>query len=258
MRPRLLLVILTVAIAFAAGCGGSTAGSGGTSKGSAALNGIATKTGKQIVAAALAATKTQSSFHFVEVASTTASSVSIVGDVGSSSGEQRITVSESGESGHITLLLADKTAYFSGDTFGLEGFTGMSKADATPLAGKWIAVPSSNSTFSALSASLAVKTAAAQLVSLTGTLTRGKASTELGHKAIAVKAAEKNKSGSLALTMYVATTGAALPIRVEGTTQATGSAARSITATFSNWGEKLNLSAPASSEPIADVKALKG
>ena len=151
MRPRLLFVILTVAIAFAAGCGSSSAGSGGTSKGPGHANGVANKTGKQIVAAALAATKTQSSFHFVEVASTTGSTVSIVGDVGSSSGEQRITVSESGQNGHITLLLADKTAYFSGDAFGLEGFTGMSKADATPLAGKWIAVSSSNSTFSALS-----------------------------------------------------------------------------------------------------------
>ncbi|MGA3352055.1 MAG: hypothetical protein ABSD85_02575 [Acidimicrobiales bacterium] len=258
MRPRLRLVTLTVAIAFIAGCASSAAGNGGSPNQSTGLNGVQSKTGKQIVAAALAATKRQSSFHFVEVASTTQSKVSIVGDVGTSSGEQHITVSESGQSGHVTLLLADKTAYFTGDLFGLEGFTGMSKADASPLAGKWIAVPSTNTNFAALSASLAVKTAAAQLVRLTGTLTRGDVSTELGHKAVSVRAAQTTKAGSLALTMYVATTGAALPIRVEGTTQATGGTGRTITATFSEWGEAVNLRAPAISEPIADVKALAG
>ena len=83
-------------------------------------------------------------------------------------------------------------------------------------------------------------------------------SNELGHRAVSVKAAQKTSAGTLALTLYVATTGAALPIRVEGTTQATGSVARSIAATFSSWGETVNATAPKSSEPITDVKSLAG
>jgi hypothetical protein len=58
--------------------------------------------------------------------------------------------------------------------------------------------------------------------------------------------------------MYVDTKGAALPIRVQGTTQATGSAARSIDATFTNWGEAIHLSAPQGAEPISSVKSLAG
>jgi len=53
-------------------------------------------------------------------------------------------------------------------------------------------------------------------VKLTGKLSRGKTSTQLGHRAVAVKATEKTSTGSLSLTLYVDTTGAALPIRVEG------------------------------------------
>jgi hypothetical protein len=250
MRVRPLLVIATVAIAFAAGCGSSAAGSGS--------NGVESKSASQIVAAAVAATEHQSSFHFVETAGSSQSSVKIVGDVGSSGGEQHITVAEGKQSGHITVVLAKGTAYFTGDVFGLEGFTGLTKANATGIAGKWIAVPSTNASFSSIAASLAVKTAAGQLVKLTGTLTRGKVSTELGHKAVSVKAAQKTTAGTLALTMYVATTGDALPIRVEGITQATGSVARTIAATFTDWGEMVDASAPKSFEPIADVKALAG
>jgi hypothetical protein len=249
-----LLVISTVAIAFIAGCGGSSTGSGS----SGGSNGVASKSGSQIVAAAVAATKKQVSFHFVEMAGTTGSTVQIVGDVGSSAGEQRITVHQGGQSGHITVLLANRTAYFTGDAFGLEGFTGLTKTLATGLAGKWISVPSSNASFSSIASSLAVKTAAVQLVQLSGTLTRGKTSIELGHPAVSVKAAEKSSTGRLALTLYVSTKGAALPIRVEGTTQATGSAARSVVATFTDWGESVHLSAPHGAEPISSVKSLAG
>jgi hypothetical protein len=243
-----LLVISTVAIAATAGCGSSSAGS----------NGVLSKSGKQIVAAAVSATAHESAFHFVETASSSASNVRIVGDVGSAGGEQRIDVSEGGRSGKITVVLADGTAYFTGDVFGLEGFTGLSEANARSLAGKWISVPSSNASFSSIAASLAVKTAASQLVSLTGTLTRGKVSTELGHQAVAVDAVQSSSSGSLALTLYVSTTGKALPIQVVGTTKTSGTPTRKIKATFSNWGETVHASAPSSSEPIADVKALAG
>ena len=44
--------------------------------------------------------------------------------------------------------------------------------------------------------------------------------------------------------MYVATTGAALPIRVEGTTQATGSAAALDHGHIQRLGRGVNLSAP--------------
>ena len=141
---------------------------------------------------------------------------------------------------------------------GLEGLTGLGAKAAAEFAGRWISVPSKNSSFAALTGSLAVKTAAAQLVDLTGNLTRGATSTKLGHPAVAVKASQSSKTGKLALTMYVRTTGAALPISVEGTSQETGSAAHTISAIFSDWGEALHLTAPSNAVPISIVEAVVG
>ncbi|MGO9962923.1 MAG: hypothetical protein ACLPUG_05765 [Acidimicrobiales bacterium] len=251
MRLRPLFVISTAAIAFAAGCGSSAGGSG-------ASNGIQTKSGAQIIAAAVAATKRQSSFRFEESATSGSSGVSVVADVAGAAGEQHITIHQGSKVGKVTVMLAGGTAYFEGDASGLEGLTGMSTKVAGEVAGKWISVPSTSSSFSGLAGSLAVKSAAAQLVQLTGTLTRGRTSTKLGHPAVAVKATENTKSASLALTMYVRTTGAALPIAVEGVTQESGSAAHVISASFSDWGEVLHLTAPTGALPIASVQALAG
>ena len=260
MRPGFLLVTLTATIAFvAAGCGSSSStGSSSTTIASNAHNGIETKSGGQIVAAAVAATKRQSSFHFVESAGEGSNGVVVVGDVGTSSGEQHVTIRDGKKVGHITLLLTGKTAYFQGDALGLEGFTGLSATLSAQYARKWISVPSSNTSFTTIAGTLEVGTAAIQFVKLPGTLTRGRTSTQSGRAAVAVKAADKTSSGSLALTLYVATMGEALPILVAGTTTATGESARSISAKFSDWGEPLHVIAPGTSVPIATVQALAG
>ena len=207
----------------------------------------------------MAATKQQSSFHFVETADEGTSHVLVVGDVGTSTGEQHVTIySGTKKDGHLTLILSGKVAYVEGDVLGLEGFTGLSAKLSSQFAGKWISVPSSNQSFGTIAGTLAVGTAAAQLVKLPGTLTRGATSTQLGHAAVAVKAAQSTSSGSLTLTIYVATTGQALPILVAGTTTATGSAPRSISAKFSGWGEAVNVTAPSTSVPIAAIQAAAG
>jgi hypothetical protein len=249
MRPRPLIILSIGAIVFAAGCSSSSTGSKGS-------NGIDAKSGSQIVAAAVAATKRQTSFHFVESQSSGTSGVLIAGDVGTSAGEQHITIRDGKKKGHLTVLLADKTAYLQGDLYGLEGFTGLSAKLSSEFAGKWISVASTSSSFAELVATLEVSKAATQLVSLPGTLTRGANSVRLGHPAVAVKAAQTSSAGSLKLTLYVATKGASLPILVEGTTAATKGAARSVLATFSDWGEAVHVSAPGTSLPIAMVQAL--
>jgi hypothetical protein len=75
---------------------------------------------------------------------------------------------------------------------------------------------------------------------------------------VAVKALQSSKTANLKLTMYVRTTGAALPITVKGTSQESGNAIHSISAKFSDWGEVLHLNAPSGAVPIASVQALAG
>jgi len=256
MRRVLSYVILTAAIAFAAGCGSSS--SGGSDGASNTPNGVQSRSGDQIVAAAVAAAKRQRSFHFVETAGHAGNGVLVVADIGNSSGEQRVTIHNGKSSGHLTLLLAHKTAYFRGDLLGLEDFTGLSPTLSGRYSGKWISVPSSNRSFTTIAGTLAVATAATQLVQLPGTLTRGETSTRMGQPAVAVKAVQTSGAGSLNLTLYVATTGDALPILVQGSTTASGAAPHSVSASFSDWGEALHVTAPSKSVPFAVVQALAG
>ncbi len=256
MRRIPLFVTLTAAIAFAAGCGSSSSGdSGGTSN---TANGVQSRSGEQIVADAVAAAKHQRSFHFVETAGHAGNGVVVEADIGDSSGEQRVTIHDGTKSGHLTLLLADKTAYFRGDLIGLEDFTGLSPTLAGRYSGKWISVPSSNRSFTTIAGTLAVATAAVQLVQLPGKLTRGETSTRMGKPAVAVKAVQTSGAGSLNLTLYVATTGDALPILVQGSTTASGAAPHSVSATFSDWGEAVHVTAPSNPVPFAVVQALAG
>ena len=93
---------------------------------------------------------------------------------------------------------------------------------------------------------------------LTVMLAGGTAATELGRPAVAVKATQSSKTASLKLTMYVRTTGAALPILVVGTSKDSGSTAHTISARFGDWGETLHLTAPSGSVSITKVQALVG
>jgi hypothetical protein len=260
MRRGPFLVALTAAIAFVAGC--SSSASPGTTSSSQATTttskGVHSSSGKAILAAAVAATKRQSSFHFVERAGQGASTVLVVGDVGTASGKQEVTIRNGKKSGHLTLLLASGTAYFKGDLLGLQSFTGLSAKLSAKYAGKWISVPSTSQSFNTVAGTLAVSTAASQLVALPGTLTRGRTATEFGQPAVAVDAAQKSSSGSLKLTMYIATTGEALPILVFGTTTVKGSAARSVSARFTKWGETFHVSVPKGAVPISVIQALTG
>jgi len=130
MRPRPTLVILTAAIAFAAGCGGASAGSN-------ASNGIQLKSGDKIVAAAVKATKAQRSFHFVESARAGTSEVSIVADW-YTTGEQHVTVSQGSKAGHLTVLLAAAPHTSRATLSVLQGLTGMSAKVAAELLGSGI------------------------------------------------------------------------------------------------------------------------
>jgi hypothetical protein len=61
----------------------------------------------------------------------------------------------------------------------------------------------------------------------------------------------------LNLTLYVSSTGAALPVSVTGTRTAS-KVKSTIVATFTKWGEKVQRSAPKKSVPFADIEALLG
>ena len=244
-----LAAAATAAVVLSA-CGSSSSPS---SSGSPAN--LTSQSGSQIVTTAVAATKKQSSLHFEETAGRPGTGVVVVGDVASSSGQQTITITSGKKTGHVYLLLAGNTAYFKGDAFGLEGFTQFTPALATRFANKWIAVPSTNQGFAALTGTLQVSGVADNLVKMPGTLTNSGTSTRAGTAVVAVQAKQSSTGGTLSLVEYVATGGPSLPVLVQGSTSSTTAGNRAVKATFGRWGEPVHVRAPSSSVPIATVEA---
>jgi len=207
------------------------------------------------MASAVSATSRQSSFHFEEVATEATAGIDVVADVGANRGREFITLTGSGKSGHVEILLVAKTAYFKGDLFGLESFTHIGAALAKKYAGRWISVPSTNSGFASVTGTLTVLGVANQLVLLPGTLTRGAATTTSGVPTLPIAAADSASGGVLRLTEYVSAKGVALPVLVEGTTSATSTGTRHIKVTFGHWGESVVVGAPTGTVPITAVIA---
>jgi hypothetical protein len=258
MRLRPLLVTLAATGAVLAGCGGSA--SGPTSS-----NNVTSKTASGIVTAAVNATKQQSSFHFEEDAVQPTSTVTLIGDIGKTSAQQAITVTSGKTSGHVTLLLANGVVYFRADVLGLQSFSQFTAAQAAKYANKWISVSSADNGYHSLIGTLTVSNAATQLVKLPGTMTKGGTSVQGGIPVVAVDTAQTSSSGTLSITMYVQTTGPALPVKVTAISKTTPtsssptvSGTREVTATFSKWNEPVNVVAPKNAVPIATALPAAG
>ena len=65
-------------------------------------------------------------------------SVTMVGDVGPKAGIQRITYRSGQKTGHLTVIVSQRTAYMRGDAFALEGFLGFPHAGSVKYANTWL------------------------------------------------------------------------------------------------------------------------
>ena len=218
-------------------------------------NGLATKSASEIVAAALAATKAQKSMRVEEDTTEGTAKVALVDDVNATGGIQTIAISTGSTVGHVEIVFVDSVVYFRGDAAGLENFTQFGTAKSTKYANQWISVTSKQEGYSTLSAALTLDTAAAQFVSLPGTLSPG-SPTKIGKVVVmGVNAVDSSKSAKLTLTEYVNLVGTALPVEVRGITAAASGAGRTVTVAFSKWNEPVNPTAPSSAVPITTLLA---
>jgi hypothetical protein len=131
--------------------------------------------------------------------------------------------------GRITLRLVNSTLYFNGDLKGLTGL-GVTKASATGAAGKWIGGSAASSP---LSPFVSFANLVTSILSPKGRVVAGKTRTIHGVRAFALIDRSKKAAG----TLYVATTGAALPV------QAVNAKTHEILR-FSDWSAALSVTAP--------------
>ncbi len=170
------------------------------------------------------------------------------GDAGANSGSESLTVHNGKLAEHMTTEVVGRTGYLKGNTTGLQNILGLSAAQASKYAGRWLSFPMSNSNLAQLAAGLLRSQVATEL-SFSGPFTFVTDTTVNGQHAVGIRGSvSTNNSSSVPEILYVPSTGKPLPIE-EVTNPGAKAQSTSIhgTVTFSNWGEHVAVSAPAHS-----------
>jgi hypothetical protein len=198
-----------------------------------------------LLASILAAMKRERSVHYV--ASSTFGSVTIaqVGDVGATTGIQRITY-RNGATGRVTVVVAANTAFFRGDAIALANYMGFKARPAVKYANVWVKIPHDNPDYSAVAADVTIPSNAESLPP-SGKLTLLPDTTIAGQRVVGVQGVASTGQGRVVQKLYARATGAPLPVREVASR---GADAR-FTVTFSRWNEPLTFFVPPNAVPIS-------
>jgi hypothetical protein len=235
--------LLVAATSFAAACGSGSSGGAASSSANtvsaappapSAPSAPPSPTGPNHVAAL----RPKAALRQVSSAAASQTSVRVAGSVVESGRKLSINVQaglESGQGelriggGRVSLRLVGSTLYFNGDLKGLTGL-GVNRASASGAADKWIGGPAANSP---LSPFVSFADLITSILSPKGGVMSGKPKTIHGVRTFALV----DKSTKGAGTLYVATVGAALPVRAVNAT--THELLR-----FSNWSATMSVTPP--------------
>ncbi len=193
--------------------------------------------------------------HFDSTAQQSGATLDVTGDAGSTSGSQTLVVKSNGITERMTARVVGPTGYVSGNAAALQHVIGLTKAQSSKYAGKWLSFPTSNNGLGELVGGLLSSQVAKEL-EIGGPYTYGKSATLAGQKATAIIGSVATQSGSkVPVVLYVPASGKPLPIK-EVTNAGTGGGASAIhgTVTFSNWGE--NKSQPVPSKTTSLLKLI--
>jgi len=184
--------------------------------------------------------------HFSSVAKQDGATLTVTGDAGSTSGAQTLVVKNKGVTERMSAKVVGSTGYVNGNTAALAGVIGLTKAESTKYAGKWLSFPTSNTSLAELVGGLLSSEVAKEL-EVSGPYTFGKSATVAGQQATGILGSVATESGSkVPVMVYIPATGSPLPIQeVTNAGNAGGASAIHGVVTFSNWGEDKNQSAPA-------------
>jgi len=184
--------------------------------------------------------------HFSSVAKQSGATLTVTGDAGTTSGAQTLVVKNKKVTERMTARVVGTTGYVNGNEAALQDVIGLTKAESTKYAGRWLSFPTSNTGLAELVGGLLSSQVAKEL-QVGGPYTIGKSATVAGQKATAIVGSVATESGSkVPVVVYIPASGAPLPIQ-EVTNSGNGGGASAIhgVVTFSNWGENKSQSTPA-------------
>jgi hypothetical protein len=215
--------------------------------GLAAAAAFAAQSPKSLRASIFNAARAERSVHYVTQTAGNGAVV-IVADVGRTRGIQRIRYATGGKAGHVTVIVANGTAYVHGDEFTLHGFLGFSQAQAARYANVWIRVPRQSHLYAAV----------ADAVTLPSFLTEIYPRTNLsrvtkklnGVSVVGVRGFTKHQGIPFVEAVYTRAGGKPLPV---GEVEATAGAAFRSTTAIGRWNEKLRISIPQHAVPITST-----
>ena len=145
----------------------------------------------------------------------------------------------------MTARVVGSTGYVTGNEAALEHVIGLTKAESSKYAGKWLSFPTSNQGLGQLVGGLLSSQVAKEL-EIGGPYTYGKSATVAGQKATAIKGSVANQNGgNVPVVLYIPASGKPLPIQEVTNAAAGGSSAIHGVVTFSHWGENKSQAAPA-------------
>jgi hypothetical protein len=183
--------------------------------------------------------------HFSSVAKQNGAELDVSGDAGKTSGAQTLVVKSKKPTERMMALVVGSTGYVKGNESALANVIGLTKAESTKYANRWLSFPTSNQGLGELVGGL-LASQVAQELEIGGPYTYGKSTTVGGQKATAIIGAVANESGGkVPVVLYVPSSGTPLPIEeVTNAGKSGGSSAIHGVVTFSNWGENKTQTAP--------------
>ena len=183
--------------------------------------------------------------HFDSVAKQSGATLTVTGDAGTTSGSQSLVVQNKSLNERMTALVVGSTGYVTGNSAALQHVIGLTKAQSSKYAGKWLSFPTSNGGLDELVGGLLSSQVSKEL-EIGGPYTYGKPATVGGQRAVVIKGSVATQSGTkVPVVLYVPASGSPLPIEeVTNAGSSGGSSAIRGTVTFSHWGENKSQSVP--------------
>lgn len=185
-----------------------------------------------LLAAMLVAVHAQQSAHYVSTSSSKTAKVVVVADVAKTQGIQRITFTRKGKTGHVTVMVANNTAYLRGDAFTLQNFLGVPAVAARTVAGQWVRIPHTAREYAPVAEDVTLPSVALGLAT-TGTVEK-------------VKGGIRDTSSSRTITILL--DGKHRPTSETGTN---GGAKYAMA--FTRWNENVAVSVPKKTVPVTEL-----
>jgi hypothetical protein len=180
-------------------------------------------------------------------------SETVSADATNSGGRQVITYDGTG---HATILVIDGVGYVQADAQTLTGIFQATQAQAEQAAGQWVSLRPGEklgmSTYDDVTAGITLSSVA-QEMEVSGALSKTAPTTVDGQSVICVHGLLPASDGlpGAKLVLYVTDNAALRPVREE----LVGGGSTTNAVTFSRWGKRLSLTAPADAIPASSIMA---